>query len=50
MSEKKDDKKKIIELDFKNDMGKDSITRLDERKKKPVHKNNQNKNNSYNIP
>jgi cell fate regulator YaaT (PSP1 superfamily) len=48
--EKKDDKKKIIELDFKNDMGKDSITRLDERKKKPVHKNNQNKNNNPNGP
>lgn len=49
--EKKDDKKKIIELDFKNDMGKDSITRLDERKKKPVHKNNQNRpNNNPNRP
>ncbi len=49
--EKKEDNKKLMEYDFKNDMGKDSITRLDERKKKPADfKGNNNKNNFSNKP
>jgi hypothetical protein len=42
--------KKVIELDFKNDMGMDSLTRLDENKKRNNNnKNNRNKNNKPNT-
>lgn len=39
--------KKVIELDFKNDMGMDSVTRLDEKDRKR-NNNNRNKNNNRN--
>lgn len=42
--------KKVVELDFKNDMGMDSLTRLDENKKRNNNnKNNRNKNNKPNT-
>ena len=42
--------KKVIELDFKNDMGMDSLTRLDDNKKRNNNnKNNRNKNNKPNT-
>jgi cell fate regulator YaaT (PSP1 superfamily) len=42
--------KKVVELDFKNDMGMDSLTRLDESKKRNNNnKNNRNKNNKPNT-
>lgn len=42
--------KKVIELDFKNDMGMDSLTRLDDSKKtNNNNKNNRNKNNNPNA-
>ena len=40
--------KKVIELDFKNDMGMDSLTRLDDSKK--TNNNNKNKRNQNNNP
>ncbi|MEI7978322.1 MAG: regulatory iron-sulfur-containing complex subunit RicT [Bacteroidota bacterium] len=40
--------KKVVELDFKNDMGMDSLTRLDERDKKRNNNNRNNKNRSNN--
>lgn len=40
--------KKVIELDFKNDMGMDSLTRLDDRDRKR-NNNNRNKNNRNNA-
>lgn len=40
--------KKVIELDFKNDMGMDSVTRLDEKDRKRNNNNNRNKNNNRN--